>query len=71
MVKEVTVENMTIEDARARLPRWLITCAILENRGFGSPYGDREHELTQRAYELLGNDEYKRIFDKTVEETTR
>lgn len=65
---KVSVENMTVEDARENLPHWLHTCALQEHYGFRGMNVDKEYDLTQRAYELLEPEEYIRILKKTVKE---
>lgn len=70
MSSQITVENMTVEDARENLPHWLNACAIQEHYQFRGVNVDKEYDLTQRTFELLGKDEYKRIYDKTVKEAT-
>ena len=59
---------MTVEDARENLPDWLYDCAFAEHYGIYGKYTDEVFNLVQRAYELLGNEEYQRIYDKTVKE---
>jgi len=59
---------MTIEDARENLPNWLTSNAILGRfRGMNETL-KKTDKLIQRAYQLLGDEEYKKIFDRTVKE---
>lgn len=68
MSDTITVENMTIENAREKLGSWLIGAAVLSRHRAMGDAVKRYDDLCSKAYKLLGNDEYKRIYDKTVKE---
>ncbi len=70
MKKTITVENMSIEEARENLGGWLIGSAVLsKHRGVYDKL-NRLDDLTTRAWQLLGPDEYTKIFNRVVKATT-
>jgi len=64
MSKKITVENMTVEDARENLGSWVLHSAVLSrHRAMQKPL-DRLAGLTDRAYQLLGHEDYAVIHEQ-------
>ncbi len=61
-MKTITTKNMTIIDAQNNLRDWL-NCEALGIKG-------NYFALCRRAYDLLGYDEYDRIYKQTVYDYT-
>ena len=59
---------MITEDARDNLPGWLIHNAVLGRFRCMEDTLEETDKLTQRAYQLLGDVEYKKIYDRTVKD---
>jgi hypothetical protein len=66
-IQKITVENMTLETARENLRDWLHSAAIFGSRGF-IRWAKEYDDLCQRAYQLLGDEEYTAIYKQFEKE---
>ena len=70
MSSKISVENMTIKDARQNLGSWILHSAVLNrHRAMQKPLA-RLDGLTDRAYQLLGHDEYQTIYERVKKDHT-
>ncbi len=67
----IDIEEVTVEIARKHLPSWLSGSAILGlHRGMHEAV-KKYDDLCTRAFKLLSDAEYTRIYNRTVKEYCR
>jgi len=67
---DITPENMTYEEAKYWLGSWILHGAIAERHHWMYEESERIGNLCSKAYELLGDEKYSKIYKEVVEAHT-